>query len=46
MTSSADDDLVVVPINRPADPFGTPEYIEVSREAATHWDTRVWREIP
>lgn len=46
MASSADDDLVVVPINRPADPFGTPEYIECSREAAAHWDTRVWREIP
>jgi hypothetical protein len=42
----SDDDLVVVPINRLADPFGTPEYIECSREAAAHWDMRVWRERP
>lgn len=44
--TDADDDIVVVPVSRPVDPFGQPEYIECSREAAAHWDTRVWREIP
>ena len=45
MADSDDDVTVLVPI-RLADPFGTPEYIECSREAAAHWDMRVWRERP
>ena len=46
MADSDDDATVLVPISRPADPFGTPEYIECSREAAAHWDVRLWREQP
>ena len=46
MSDPDDDGTVLVPINRPADPFGAPECIEVSREAAAHWDDRVWHERP
>ena len=46
MADSDDDETVLVPINRPADPFGQPEYLEVPAAHAAHWDTRVWRERP